>query len=445
MRQFLALIPYNLAMIVLGLVEFVKWLLFLLHKFTIQAFSKKARRHAKLDVAWGQKFGVLPKPIPSHIKNKSILIHCASMGEVTLSIGLIKKLLAEHPEHFIVVTTNTLTGKSQLKRKLGDFMGTRVFHTYLPLDLPWSMWRLLNAVKPLATLIVEVELWPNLIRRCKAKKIPVVIVNARMTKKTQAGYQRFGWIAKPMIQSLNRVLARNNDDFEGYRALGLEADKIDVLGNLKFDIDLPDLNKARALRSSMNIDDRKVLIAGSTHLDEEEIIVRVYNKLKPQHPELFLIVVPRHPERFHQVLEYLIVQDLRIAQMSLDDEIKDKTDVLLVDKMGELQNLYGVSDIAFVGGSIVEKGGHNPLEASAYSKPVIMGPHIYNNTEVCEELVQRGGLVITGCEKELLETVDSWLTDKELQSQAGKQGLAAIEEHTELTNQITQKVYELIR
>ncbi len=443
MKQMIALVPYNIAMLVIGLFEFVKWLLFLLHKFTIQVFSQQARRHATLDVAWGQKFGVLPKRLPKHIQNKCFLIHCASMGEVTLATGLIEQLLEDNPDHSVVVTTNTLTGKTQLKRKLSDQIGKRVFHTYLPLDLPWSMWRLLRTIKPVATLIVEVELWPNLIRRSHAAGIPVIIVNARMTPKSVAKYKKLNWLAKPMVQSISLVLARNEEDYDGYSALGLADEKIKTVGNLKFDIETPSLSEAEQIRIDMGLEHRTVLIAGSTHLDEEEIVISAYNKLKEAHPDLLLIVVPRHPERFHQVLEYLIVQDLRISQVSLNEEITPRTDVLLVDKMGELQKLYGVADIAFVGGSIVEKGGHNPLEAAAYAKPVIMGPHIYNNPEVCAELIERGALTIANSEKEFVDTLSIWLSDSHERMQLGEAGLQAIKDHAELTKTISEQVTSL--
>lgn len=444
MKQLLALTFYNVLLLIVGGLQVAKWLLFLLHRYTIQVFNSNAKANVKMDIAWGQKFGLIPKRLPKHIKNKSLLIHCASMGEVTAASGLIKQILQQHPEHYIVVTTNTLTGKEQLSRKLPDEIQKRVFHTYLPVDLPWMMSSLLRKVKPVATLIMEVELWPNLIRRCKAKKIPVVVVNARMTDSTKRGYQRFSWIAKPMIKSLSKVLARNQDDFDRYIELGLSDKSIQIVGNLKFDIELPSDQLSQLTRAEFNVENRLVFIAGSTHLEEEEVVISAYKKLKKLYPELLLIIAPRHPERFQQVLEYLIVQDVKIAQRSLDEPVTDKIDVLLVDKMGELNKLYGAADVAFVGGSIAEKGGHNPLEASAYAKPVIMGPHIYNNPEVCDELVRAGAMVIANSEPEFLEVLNDWFANREVREAIGKAGLGAIMSHAEMTATITTVVYDII-
>ncbi len=444
MKQLIALVPYNILLLLYGTVELLRWLLFLLHKSTIQVFNKNAKKNVKMDIAWGQKLGLVPRGLPKKIRQQSILIHCASVGEVTAAVGVIKQILAQHPEHYIVVTTNTLTGKQQLARRLPLEYQTRVYHTYLPLDLPWMMSALLRNVKPVAVLIMEVELWPNLINKCKTRKIPVVVVNARMTATTLKGYEKFSWLSKPMIKSISKVLARNLDDFDGYTRLGLEPEKIEIVGNLKFDIEIPSQELSSSIRKELNVENRLVFIAGSTHLDEEEIVIAAYKKLKKKYPNLLLIIAPRHPERFHQVLEYLIVQDVRISQRSLDEEIFDKTDVLLVDKMGELHELYGAADIAFVGGSIAEKGGHNPLEASAYCKPVIMGPHTYNNPEVCEELIAAGGLVIATSEHVFLEILDDWMDDKGKRESIGKAGLTAIMSHAELTATITQVIYDII-
>ena len=444
MKQLIALVPYNLIIGLYGIAELVKYLLFLINRFTLQVFNNKARANAKMDIAWGQKLGLYPRSLPKEVKNKCVLIHCASMGEVTVSIGVIKQILDQHPDHYVVVTTNTLTGKQQLYRKLSAEYQQRVFHTYLPLDLPWMMSALLRNVKPLVTLIVEVELWPNLIRKCKSRDIPVIIINARMTETTLQSYKKVSWLSKPMIAAISRVIARNQADYDGYKSLGFPEQNIQIVGNLKFDIELPDESVALQKRAQLNLDERIVFIAGSTHLDEEEVVINAYKKLKFQFPELILLVAPRHPDRFHQVLEYLIVQDVNVIQRSLNEEITDKTDVVLIDVMGELSTLYGASDFAFVGGSIADKGGHNPLEASVYSKPVIMGPHVYNNPEVCAELQQVGGLAIANSEEEFYDTVQLWCENKEVRSKVGKAGRQAIESHAELTSVIAKAVYEIV-
>jgi len=183
-----------------------------------------------------------------------------------------------------------------------------------------------------------------------------------------------------------------------------------------------------------------VLLAGSTHFGEEELIVKMYKQFKPQYPELVLLIAPRHPQRFTEVLEYLLVQDLRVNQQSLDEGIQAKTDVLLIDEMGLLSCLYGVCDVAFVGGSIAAKGGHNPIEPASYGVPTIMGPHIYNNPEICQVLVEAGGLKVVGCEDEFQQQLGAWLADAELRRGEGKAGRNKLEDHGGLIDSIAEKI-----
>ena len=200
------------------------------------------------------------------------------------------------------------------------------------------------------------------------------------------------------------------------------------------------MEKAKARREEMNLQDRIVLLAGSTHFGEEELIVKMYKKYKPLYPELVLLIAPRHPQRFAEVLEYLLVQDVRVNQQSKAEGIQTKTDVLLIDEMGLLSTLYGVCDIAFVGGSIADRGGHNPIEPASYAVPTLMGPHIYNNPEICQVLADAGGLKVVSCEEAFQAQLGTWLADPSLRRSEGNAGRRKLEDHGGLIESIAEKI-----
>jgi 3-deoxy-D-manno-octulosonic-acid transferase len=333
-------------------------------------------------------------------------------------------------------------------RLLDDELKNKVTHTYLPIDLPWLMSSLLKQVKPDMLVIMEVELWPNLINQCykyknkqgDKKNIPVCIVNARLTDKTTKGYQKFISLAQPMIQQLHRVYARNQTDFDNYLTMGITPEKLTLLGNIKFDIEPADMSAAQELRDALNLTKRKVIIAGSSHEGEESLIVEAYQQFKTQYPDLILIICPRHPERFIPVFEYLISHGLNTLKMSESDSAETTTDVLLGDQMGQLSKLYGVCDIAFVGGSFAKRGGHNPIEAAAFAKPIIMGPHVYNNPEICHTLADDGGLTIANNHFEFISQLNTWLSDQELSENTGKKALATLQNNAGIINTLSTEL-----
>jgi len=441
MTHLLARLFYNSLLMLLALVDVVKWFWFLLTSAIKKLFNNKSDKNNKREWAWGQKYGLVPWSLPYHLlSGNTILVHCASVGEVVGIFPLIKQLMELRPELKFVVTTNTLTGKQTLQRLMSEKDKNKIFHLYFPLDLPWFMSRLIKKLKPKAALIMEVELWPNFIRQCKKRDVPVIVVNARLTDKTARGYKKFSWLCKPMIDSLAMVFVRNNTDKANYQSLGLDKDKLFLLGNVKFDLPLPSLEQAHNKRTALDLNERIVLLAGSTHFGEEELMVKMYTFFKPKFPELLLIMAPRHPQRFTAVLDYLLVQDLKVNQQSKNEGVQEKTDVLLIDEMGLLSELYGVSDIAFVGGSIADKGGHNPIEPASFSVPTLMGPNIYNNPEICEVLSEAGGLKVVNNEEEFQHQLLAWLEDKELREAEGRLGRNTIEDHGGLIASIAEKI-----
>ena len=446
MKQFLALTFYNFLLLIVALVDVVKWLLFLVKASFKGLLGQAISNHEKREVRWGQKYGLLPWRLPADLATQnSILVHCASVGEIVAIFPLIQVFLKKNPGFNVVVTTNTKTGKEQLLRLIQQHELSNIHHLYLPIDLPWLMAKLIRRIKPKALLIMEVELWPNLLKQCRRFNVPTFVINARLTDKTARGYRKFSWITLPMLQGLTQVFVRNDIDEANYLSFGLNPNRVELLGNIKFDLELPDGKLAKTLREEMGLKERNVFLAGSTHFGEEELVVKMYQRFKQKHKDLALIIAPRHPHRFGEVLEYLLVQDLKVNQQSKGEVFAPHTDVLLVDSMGILSTLYGVSDFCFVGGSVADRGGHNPIEPASYGKPILMGPNIQNNPEICGLLSERGGLVICHSEAEFEQQMSEWLTKKRVRNQAGKAGKETILAHDGLIEDIVTRINTAIQ
>ncbi|ALT00099.1 lipid IV(A) 3-deoxy-D-manno-octulosonic acid transferase [Lacimicrobium alkaliphilum] len=346
------------------------------------------------------------------------LFHCVSVGEVVAATPLIKKLQTLRPSQPITLTTTTTTGS---ERAL-ELFGNSIQHCYLPFDIPFAMSRLLKRVKPDLVVITEVELWPNMIHCCWQKNIPVTVINARMTDRSVNRYRKLSWLAGPMLAKLSKVCAQGLRDYNNYLRLGVTEDKVVLTNNIKFD--LPDID-VTALRQNVietyGTQHRKVLVAGSTHAPEEELLLEAYQQLKGKHQELLLVLVPRHPQRFEQVSELCLQHHLNVIRVSAGKPCQADTDILLGDKMGILKQLYALADIAFVGGSLSDKGGHNALEPAQLGIPILMGPSQYNNPQICAELEAGGALHTVKDETDLINQCHRWLRCPDA---AREQGLA---------------------
>lgn len=432
MKYVFARLFYTLILLIFYVVELALWLNETLIKSSVHRVVGRTKP-LKREWAWGQKLGLLPWPVNNNSSN-TVLIHCASMGEVVTATALLKALLEGEPNLHLVISTNTLTGKEQVRRlqhgSLSDYKH-RIQHCYLPLDFGYLGRKLIAKVRPKQVIILEVELWPNFIRQCYLQKRPVTVINGRMTDKTRKGYLKLAWLSLPMIQQLTQVFVRNQMDKDNYLALGMASQNLLLKGNIKLDIPLPALNQSPIRRRELGIEERLVILAGSTHGGEETLLLEAYQQLKPSFPELALILVPRHPQRFEQVMD-LASKSLKAVRYSESSSLTPAQDVLVVDQMGILSGLYAVCDIAFVGGSFAKRGGHNPIEPASFAKPVVMGPHIYNNPEICDVLSQAGGLAICPQQYELFATLNQLLADKAMREKAGHNGREVISKHNGL-------------
>lgn len=311
--------------------------------------------------------------------DKSIWIHTVSVGETIAAVPLVKSLQAKYPELPIIMTTMTPTGAQQVKKSFGD----SVIHAYVPYDFPIAVKRFIKTFHPVVAIIMETEMWPNMIAACHQSRIPVCLINARLSAKSAAGYHKVARLARGMLQQIAVIAAHGNEDAKRFVALGASPDRVVVTGNIKFDITLPQeiATQVTSLRNS--IGNRFVWIAASTHEGEEEQVLAAHKKLLEKNPQALLILVPRHPDRFNQVAK-ICEQSFTVARRSLNEYCSSTTMVYLGDSMGELLQMYYVADVAFVGGSLIPRGGHNMLEPAALGKPILTGPHVFNFQEISQ-------------------------------------------------------------
>ena len=302
-----------------------------------------------------------------------IIVHAVSVGEVVAATPLIKALQQQFPDITITVTCTTPTGSARIVSSFAD----SVYHCYLPLDTPGAVRRFLNKLQPQAVIVLETELWPNLLQQCQRAVIPTIVVNARLSARSARGYRRFYAFSRLALNNINLLLAQDRATARRFAALGCKA-QTTVCGNLKYDMTLPPQVDAVAAQFHSQLSDRKVWVAGSTHAGEDEQLISAYQQLKLQFPKLLLILVPRHPERFAAVAQQLQQAGLNTVRRSEQGPVTASTEVLLGDSMGELLAWYKLADVVFIGGSLIARGGHNPLEAMYFAKPVQSGPHVFN-------------------------------------------------------------------
>ena len=359
-----------------------------------------------------------------------VLVHCVSVGEVVAASVVIKKLQRLHPTLPIYITTTTITGADRVKQIFAD----TVEHFYLPFDLRLFMDSMLSGLAPQKVLITEVELWPNLLHSCWRKSIPSYVINARMTDNSARSYGKLSALFSPMLNKLTLVCAQGERDRRNYLALGADENKVTLTNNIKFDQPANVDDEVNRQTAGLNLQDRKLIVAGSTHEGEEALFLQAYLELKPDFNDVLLILVPRHPQRFAKVYQQCKAHNVQTVKMSQGTSISNQTDVLLVDAMGMLTGFYAIADITFVGGSITDRGGHNALEPAAFAKPILMGPHIYNNPVICQTLEDAGALITVEDLPQVLEQCRQWLGTPSTGIEAGKAGVEVLQKNQGAVN-----------
>ncbi len=400
-----------------------------------------AIRKSKYRQGWGAKFlGRVPLRSP---ERPGIWLHAVSVGEVNLLQPLLAAIENRHPDWECVISTTTRTGYELARRK---YAPRSVF--YCPLDFSWAVRNALRRIQPGLLVLVELELWPNLIRGAKRAGIPVAIVNGRLSESSSRGYQRIGFLVKRLIASMDLLAVQNEEYAQRFRQLGARPGQLQVTGSLKFDgIDQDRGNPTtQALASLAGITDQEtVFLAGSTQYPEEQIALAVFQKLAKDYPHLRLILVPRHPERFAEVATML---DQQAADWQLRSELdpaatKPPARILLVDAMGELAAWWGTARIAFVGGSLGKRGGQNMIEPAGYGAAVCFGPHTHNFRDIVEMLLHQEAAVVVHDEAELQAFVQQCLNDPTACQQLGERAqqlVASQDGATERTLQLLESL-----
>lgn len=377
---------------------------------------------------------------PSLSPSGPIWIHAASMGEVLCSLPLIRKMKEEFNSIRIVLTTMTQAGKETAKKNLTEV--DRIL--YFPFDHPVILKRAFHTLSPSLLLIAETELWPNLLRLCGEKKIPVLLFNGRISQKSFRRYRYLKSLFKDPLRSISLFLMQTEEDRRRIIEMGVPVEKTRVTGNLKFDqtISSPDQKKESEDQSLLFLKSVPLWIAGSTHPGEEEILLRLFKRLKESHPSLFLLLAPRHLNRLEEVERILKREDLSwVRKTALQArEGKEREEVILLDTLGELKTLYQYGTIVFIGGSLVPVGGHNPLEPLFFKKCVLFGPHMFNFMEISRRLVDFGGAIQVKDEEELAFQLNDFLRDEQKRKEVGERGFQFVQMHRGATERTMNEI-----
>lgn len=353
-----------------------------------------------------------------------IVIHAVSLGETLASQPLVNALLTQYPNLPLIITNTTATGAERARALWGD----KVHQCYLPYDYSWAMRRFLEHSRPKLIIVMETELWPNLIDQAKQLTIPVVLANGRLSAKSATGYGKIPSLVTPMLQALTVLAAQDQDTAQRFQDLGASENSIQVTGSLKFDLTIPDDLTLRAdeLKQQWQLHTRPIWVAASTHEGEDEIVLTAFKQIQQQFNNALLILVPRHPERFDKVADLIAKQGLSIARRSQQQAITPEVSVFLGDSMGELLLWFALADVAFVGGSLVNVGGHNPLEPAALAVPIVTGKTMFNFKQITDILLQAGALQQGQDAVELAKIVCEWLANPEQKQKDGQAGLAVV-------------------
>ena len=402
-----------------------------------------AIRKGKYRQGWGAKF-LGRVPLRSR-ERPGVWLHAVSVGEVNLLQPLLAAIEHRHPDWECVISTTTRTGYELARRK---YAPRSVF--YCPLDFSWAVRNALRRVQPRLLVLVELELWPNLIRGAKRAGIPVAIVNGRLSESSGRGYRRIGFLVKRLLGSIDLLAVQNEEYAQRFRQLGASPGQLQITGSLKFDgVNHDRGNPATQELSSLAgiTDQETVFLAGSTQYPEEQIAVSVFGKLANDYPHLRLILVPRHPERFAEVAAMLDKQSVKWQLRSeLDPAVAaPPSRILLVDAMGELAAWWGTARIAFVGGSLGKRGGQNMIEPAGYGAAVCFGPHTHNFRDIVEMLLQHEAAMVVRNEAELQAFVQQCLDDPAACQRLGERAQRLVASQDGATERTLQLLESLIR
>jgi 3-deoxy-D-manno-octulosonic-acid transferase len=408
---------------------------------------------AKYQISLKERFGFIPPNIRSDLESGDwVWLHAVSVGEVMAAVPIIKELKKTWPQLRILLSTVTVTGYQTAKEKV-PWADQFIF---FPFDYPWSVKKVIDFVRPKVYLAMETELWPNFFHYLAQKGIPSAIINGRLSPKSYKGYRRVRFFMTQVLSQIDLFGMQTEADAKRIEQLGVASERIKVLGNVKFDqaTSLAAITEKEldALRQSFGLNGQdQVIIAGSTHRGEEEIIVEIYEKLRTSYPSLLLIIAPRHIERAEEIEELIDKKGLSsirrtrlIAEKS--ESRKDRKSIIILDTLGELASVYALGIIVFVGGSLVPTGGQNLLEPAVHKKPVFFGPSVFNFEEISRMLKESGGGIQIMDGEELTNKMLALLEEPQKIEELGKKAQqvvfahqGAVSRHIELIDALLNK------
>ena len=356
--------------------------------------------------------------------DEHLWVHTVSVGEVNAAAPLINALLREHPRRRVLVTTITPTGSDRVRA----LWGTRVAHVYLPYDLTGAVGRFLRHFRPRIALIVETELWPNLLFACRDHAIPAYLINARLSERSLRGYRALRPLVGRALRTMRAVAAQSDADASRFVRLGAREDQLVVYGNLKFDTRVDPSIAVSALAFRSRIPGRPVWISASTHPDEEAQVLAIDRRLRERWPDLLMLWAPRHPERFRPATMLAIETGLQVATRTLTVAPEADDAVFVIDTLGELMLFYACADVAFVGGSLQPVGGHNLLEPAAIGTAIVTGPHLHNFSDIAEQLRKADAVRIADDADAVAAALETLLADPDARARMVEAGRTLVEQ-----------------
>ncbi len=397
---------------------FYSLLLYLLTPLVIARLWLRSLRAPEYRRRIAERFGfgpVLPRA------SEVLWVHAVSLGEARAAIPIVRALRLGRPTACVLLTTTTPTGARSVQDTFGA--DPLVSHRYVPYDLPGALRRFLDCTQPQLLIVMETELWPNLMHLCRRRGVAVILANARLSERSVAGYRRFPALTRETLHGFLAIAAQTGADAERFRQLGAPAERLRVIGNIKFDLQLPAGVREEALSLRRELfPHRPVWIAASTHEGEEEAVLAAHAELQRTLPDALLLLVPRHPERFQRVAALCQRMGFVPVTWSSHQPVPTHCSVYLGDTMGRLPLFYAAADAAFVGGSLVTVGGHNPLEPAALGIPVAFGPHCFNFAEITSLLLEANAAQAVRGSADLAATMVRWLQDERLRITQGERG-----------------------
>lgn len=407
-------------------------------------FAKMIRRGGYRE-KFGQRLGIYDGEVRNRLSNqRSTWLHAVSVGEVNIALKLANALRALEPDLHCVLTTTTTTGFALARKTAPPWIEVM----YTPLDYWPIMLRAFSVIRPARLVLVEAEVWPNLATAAHARRIPLALVNARLSPRSEARYRRFRFFVAPTFRLLDLVCVPEQRDVERWAALGVPRNRIHVTGSIKFDPDVQPQTQsvATSLRDVLPdvSSDSFVLFGGSTHRGEEEILARVFLRLREQFPSLRLFIAPRHVERLQEIRAQLDAMPVRVALTSeaLTSDAAD-VDCMLLDTTGELQRWYGIATVVFIGKSLTAHGGQNPVEPILAGKPVVFGPHMENFATLAKTLVSSSAAMQVNDAESLERALAELLRDSEARERLVQNAQAVLSEHQGATARTAMLIHGL--